>query len=287
MDYYNSYKSGNDRKYVLKLKDGALVETALFEHRDAIHFCVPTQVGCNMGCKHCSTTYSSLPYIRDLSSTELIEMIKLMKEQLWNGTLPMVLSFSGHGEPMMNWDNVQKCAHKFCNEFSSIYTTSIGLIDTMDRILLKSDFHPDIYFSIHGSSDRERAQLMPSVKSRGIANLQQIIDFGRVYIQQGGRVVWNYMICSTNASEASLQHLLMLCSSIDYPIELRFTKYIDIHKDNEIKEVGDSTIRVFYEKMLEKVCPNIHIRISQLEGEEMGIACGQMRACMQAIDKVR
>ena len=191
---------------------------------------------------------------------------------------------------MMNWDNVQKCADNCHDEFSNIYITSIGFIDTMSRILLESGFHPSIYFSIHGSSDEERAQLIPSVKNKNIANLQQIIDFGRFYTRKGGRVVWNYMICNTNSSEESLQQLLMLCEYIDYPLEFRFTKYIDIHKNNEIKEVGDAVIRAFYLKLLGQVHPNIRIRLSRLEGEEMGIACGQMRACMQKkwdIDKVR
>lgn len=281
MHIISSYEKKNDRKYCLQLKDGVIIEAALFEHRNAIHFCIPTQVGCNMGCKHCSTTYAPVPYIRNLSSIELNEMIEMMRNQLWNKRLPWVLSFSGHGEPMLNWNNIQKCVDICHNEFSNIYITSIGFIHIMKRILLKSDFYPSIYFSIHGSSDNERTQLIPSAQSQTVANLQQIIDFGRLYTQQSGRVVWNYMLCNINSTIESFQQLLKLCECVDYPLELRFTKYIDICKNNNIQEIEDNIIRTFYQKFLEQAPSNIHIRLSSLEGEEMGIACGQMRASMQ------
>lgn len=282
MDIIYSHKQNKNQKSVLRIEEGILVETALFEHRSAVHFCIPTQVGCKMRCRHCSTTYSPIPYVRNLSFIELNDIIGLMKGQLWDTNLPLVISFSGHGEPMMNWDNVQRCACCCRNMFSNIYVTSIGIIDTMEKILATPDFHPTIYFSIHGSNDAERARLIPSVVNQNVANLQQIIDFGRVYAGRGERVVWNYMICSINSSDSSLQHLLKLCACIDYPLELRFTKYIDIHKHNHIEEISNDDFYMFYRKMSAQVHPNIHIRLSQLEGENMGIACGQMRANMHS-----
>lgn len=282
IEIINSCRDDKNQKDVLRIEEGTEVETALFEHRGAVHFCIPTQAGCKMGCRHCSTTYAPIPYVRDLSSAEMNEIIAVMREQLWDTPLPLVLSFSGHGEPMMNWDNVRRCACGCGQMFSSIYVTSIGILDTMERILASPEYHPSVYFSIHGSSDAERARLIPSAGGRNAASLRQIIDFGRAYTRQGERVVWNYMICSTNSSESSLQQLLELCAGIEYPLELRFTKYIDIHKRNRIAEIGDASFRAFYQKMSEQVRPNIHIRLSQLEGESMGIACGQMRASVRS-----
>lgn len=278
---YTIFDWENEGKCVFHLNNNALVEAALFEHHDLIHLCVPTQVGCSMGCKHCATTYAPIPYMRNLSSTELIEMIEAIKERVQCKSSPLVLSFSGHGEPMMNWCNVHKCISNFHDSFSNIYVTSIGVIKTMNNILSDADFHPDIYFSIHGSSDKERALLIPATKNKAIANLQHIIDFGKAYTQQGGRVIWNYMICNINSSKTSLEHLLELCTHIDYPLELRFTKYIDIHEDESIYAVEDNISNLFCQRILLETKPNICVRLSKLEGEGLGIACGQMRAYIQ------
>ena len=281
MNIINTHEYGNNKKHVLQLLDGSLVEIAVFKHHNAIHFCIPTQVGCEMGCMHCSTTYSAKPFMRNLSFSELCEIVSMMNESVSEKSTPLVLSLSGHGEPMMNWSNVYKCIVKYCNEFSDIYLTSIGINEIMNTVPLQFDYYPKIYFSIHGSSDEERERLIPSVKNGHVANLQQIIEFGRSYTQLGGRVVWNYMLCNTNSSKRSLERLLKICSLIEYPLEIRFTKYIDIHVDNGIKESNDNAIRTFFQSVLNEVSSNIHIRFSLLEGEDVGIACGQMRAYMQ------
>lgn len=272
----------NNKKFIFQLDDDSLIEAALFEHRGLVHFCIPNQVGCNIGCKHCSTTYAQPSYIRNLSDNELKEMIDLMIEELWQTSLPWVLSFSGHGEPMMNWDSVRKSALSFNRNFSSIYVTSIGLVSVLRSVLADADFYPAFYFSIHGSSDEERACLIPAAKRKDIANIQQIINFGRLYSPQGGRIIWNYMICSTNSSEKSLQQLLKLCDSFDYPLEIRFTNYMDIHEDVGIEPVSDTITHAFFQQFLQQVPSNISVRLSRLEGEEMGIACGQMRAFIPA-----
>lgn len=277
----DSCENNKNRKYVLKLEDGCCIEAALFEHRGAIHFCIPTQVGCCIGCRHCSTTYAPIPYVRNLSLNELNDIVALMETQLWDKDSPQILSFSGHGEPMLNWDNIRKCEAENRSKFADIYMTSVGMVHTMKKILSESNFYPSIYFSIHASCDEEREQLIPLTSQNEIANLQQIIDFGRSYTRNGGRVVWNYMICNINSSDKSCCQFLNLCQKVDYALDIRFTKYIDIQKENKINEVSDTISYAFGKKISEQLASNIHVRFSSLEGKEMGIACGQMRASLQ------
>lgn len=268
-------------KYIIQLEDRCHIEAALFEHHNTVHFCIPSQVGCCIGCRHCSTTYAQVPYVRNLSFIELIGIVELLKTQLWNTNIPKILSFSGHGEPMLNWENIRRCVESYSKEFLKIYLTSIGVVCSMHEILSELKIYPNIYFSLHASSDNERAELIPSVGNEKIANLQQIIDFGKYYTQMGGQVIWNYMICNINSSDESFQRLLRLCKNVDYQLDIRFTKYIDIQKNNKIKEVDGAVSNDFCQKLLKQVPSNIHVRFSTLEGEEMGIACGQMRAFIQ------
>ena len=275
------YEKNNNKKYIIQLKDGYYVEAALFEHHNAVHFCIPSQVGCCVGCRHCSTTYAKVPYVRNLSFVEMNSIVELLEIQLWDTKIPKILSFSGHGEPMMNWGNIQKCVKNYSNKFLNIYMTSIGVFSTMRKILYGLEFYPNIYFSIHASCDKEREQIIPLASKKKIANLQQIIDFGKSYTQKGGQIVWNYMICNINSSEESLQQLLKLCKNLDYQLDIRFMKYIDIKRDSNIKKVDNVISNAFCQKLSEQLPSNIRVRFSTLEGEEIGIACGQMRAFLQ------
>lgn len=274
-------KDQNNNKYCIKLDDGPIIEAALFLHHNAIHFCIPTQVGCNMKCRHCTTTYAETSYCRNLITDELLEIINLLKKQLKDEDIPYILSFSGHGEPMMNWDNVQKCIISCKELFSDIYVTSIGRNDIMDKILSDYIIHPVFYFSIHGSNDDERAKLIPSVNDDKIASLDRIVEFGNAYSKLGGRVVWNYMLCNINSSEESVNRLIRLCNTVEYSLELRLTKYINIQFDNGIKACKDNVSYKIFNRLSRKLNSNIRIRLSQIEGESMGIACGQLRASMQ------
>lgn len=266
--------NGN-QKYILETDKSALIEAAVFKHHNMEHFCVPSQVGCPLGCHHCATTYAQDPFLGQLSDIELIELINVLHSNS-NSQLTKVLSFAGHGEPMLNWENIKKTICKVSDAFSAIHMTSVGIIPVMERIL-KDSYNFKIFFSVHGSCDDERKQIIQYYNSE-IANIRQIIDFCREYSANGGKCVWNYMLHTGNSSEDSKNRLLSLCQDIDFPLEIRFTKYIDIDVDNGIKEIDSHTIEMFVRKVSLEVPKSIRPRLSKLEGISTQIACGQLRA---------
>ena len=273
-----------NNKYIIELNDAAIVEAAMFRHQESIHFCIPSQVGCGMGCKHCSTTYSSIPFIRNIFFDEFKEMIDLIKRQLDNNMTKLTLSFSGHGEALLNWDNVKKAIDYYYDVFSNIYITTIGVSCTLNELLSLKTNLPDLYFSIHASSDFKRKIIIPMADNDQIANLQQILDFGKKYSRNGRRIILNYMICNINSSYDDVTNLVSLCRNVDYPLELRLTRYIDIGQKNGIESVDDAVVDNFIYQLSRGINNNnISVRLSRLEGEDMGIACGQMRASMQAV----
>lgn len=280
MSTIKSYISSNNYKYGICLSDNSIIESALFEHNNTIHCCIPTQTGCNMGCLHCATTYSECSFCRNLTYIELCDLVQFMKEKNRREELPKILSFSGHGEPMMNWNNIKPCIDLYENEFKEIYVTSIGYLSTMKEILNSLDNRVCFYFSIHGSSDIERSQIIPASQNVGFASIQQINEFGEKYTNHGGNIVWNYMLYNKNCSEKSLSNLISLCKSIKYPLSIRFTKYIDIKKDIDISGIDEYKFSHFYYSFMNSIPTNINVRISKLFGEDMGVACGQMRASM-------
>ena len=271
------YKQERNTKFVFELQDGAFIESSLFIHQNLLHYCVPSQVGCPLRCNHCATTYSRVPYIRQLTNMELIEMVELMQENSDNIELPWVLSFSGHGEPMLNWDAVSETMEYFRGKFSVYYLTSVGIVNMFEKIQ-ENSILPVIYFSMHGSCDEERNKIIHQKENYRIADLEQLLKFGRVYVHKGGKIVWNYMVCSFNSAEESKARLEDLIRKIDYPLEIRLTKYTDIGKKNGIKGVTDQEIEEMYERLMNVKNLMVHVRKSWLEGVEIGIACGQLRA---------
>lgn len=270
-------KQDKNVKYVLELDDGAYIESSLFVHQNGLHYCVPTQVGCPLRCYHCSTTYSAVPYIRQMENSEMTEMVELMMNDSEERSLPQILSFSGHGEPMLNWDTVSYTMDCFREKFSTYYATSVGIFSMFERVL-QGDYLPDIYFSVHGSNDAERRKIIRQHENPQIANIEQIFGFGRSYVKKGGKIIWNYMVCPFNSSEDSKMRLAELSERLDYPLEIRFMKYVDIGIENGITESSDDEVFEMYDTVAKLKNPFIQARKSYLEGTEMGIACGQLRA---------
>jgi adenine C2-methylase RlmN of 23S rRNA A2503 and tRNA A37 len=66
---------------------------------------------------------------------EIIQMIEIMKKDAKGILLPWVLSFSGHGEPMLNWNVVIEVINYFNGQFSKNYITSVGIVPVLEDIL--------------------------------------------------------------------------------------------------------------------------------------------------------
>ena len=92
-------------KYLLKLKDGNLVETVLMRYVYGNAVCVSSQVGCNMGCSFCAS--GLLKKVRDLTPSEMVAQVMTVQHDL-NKSNERVshIVIMGIGEPFDNYDNV-------------------------------------------------------------------------------------------------------------------------------------------------------------------------------------
>jgi 23S rRNA (adenine2503-C2)-methyltransferase len=100
---------------LLRLHDGKLIETTLYEHlRDGqlvdISIDISTMVGCPIGCKFCSATTGK--YIRSLSSRELIDQFTSCLHHVKASSCSKIIAgFQGIGEPSMLADEVFYASH--------------------------------------------------------------------------------------------------------------------------------------------------------------------------------
>lgn len=274
-------KIGNETatRYVFCLNDDSIVEAAVFKHKNQFHLCVSTQVGCPIGCIHCATTYSPVQYLRNLTIEELTFIIKCALEEM-PSRIDKVLSFSGHGEPSLNWNAVTVVSKIFQNEFQRFYVTTIGSKGWLEKIIEQAETNFIFYLSLHGSTDRERSLLIPN--SIQLSSVKDLFCFANKYSSLGGEVVFNYMLHTGNSSLESLNKLLYLLSDLNHHITLRFTDYTPTGIKNGIVGLDNEKIQRIIDYISGKrgLGDKWNFHYSLLEGYNIQIACGQLRAGM-------
>lgn len=102
-------------KFLLRLQDGALVETVLIpsssrEGRKRMTQCLSCQVGCAMGCTFCST--GTMGFERNMTMGEILGQILVARAYVGDARPdhPIIrnLVFMGMGEPLLNLKEVMR-----------------------------------------------------------------------------------------------------------------------------------------------------------------------------------
>ncbi|MGN6715271.1 radical SAM protein [Anaerocolumna jejuensis] len=274
---FDKFSKNGTNKYIFYLADNSIIEMASFIHKSQKHFCVSTQVGCPIGCKHCATTYSKVQFRRSITSEELISCIDYMLSQE-NDDMEKVLSFSGHGEPLLNLAVVKKVRENFIHDFKSFYLTTIGIREKLSEIKSSEDNKFTFYISMHGSSDLTRSMLIRN--SEKYSTIAELFDFIRSYSTRGGKIVINYMLHKNNSSPSDISLLLKHLEGLNKNVRLRITDYNRINHDTDIvplnEEERNKVLSYFDESNIGK--QEWLYNYSKLEGAENEIACGQLRS---------
>ena len=130
-----SSSEGNVWKYIFE-KDDAIMETVLYQYESFYErtvICCSVMSGCPVGCKFCGT---GAKYIRNLSSDEIVEQIdtvlrdKNIIYDINEKCKKLQFMFMSMGEPMLNWENVEKAIIELNNKYSNaqLLLSTIGEI---------------------------------------------------------------------------------------------------------------------------------------------------------------
>ena len=273
----------NGLKLLMQLSDRSIVEVAVFLYhgteKDGIHICMPSQVGCPIGCAFCSTTHSPRPYIRNLDECELCDIIHHIQSQHTQFSKVDVLSFSGHGEPLLNLESICKCIKHFQGSIENCFITTVGIQNGIKKIMSCNDLSSIRFFiSLHGATDLERSQIIPS--NDMIANMDELSSFAKYLLSKGKTVTFNYMLAQHNTSARSAKQLADYLVNIGR-VNIRFTPVYPgkVGEFPFISPNADTFLSLFSHYISDS---GISWRISTPIGSEIGIACGQMRAYMLA-----
>ena len=151
------------RKMLFKTSNGHFVETVTIPDRERLTLCVSSQVGCRMGCDFCLTGKQG--FQGNLSVTEILNQLYSAP----NSEAITNMVVMGMGEPLDNYDNVQKALELLQAEYGLAWSprritlSTIGVKANLKRFLQESRCH--LAISLHNPFPEERLDLMPIEKS--------------------------------------------------------------------------------------------------------------------------
>ncbi|MEQ1862059.1 MAG: 23S rRNA (adenine(2503)-C(2))-methyltransferase RlmN [Chthoniobacteraceae bacterium] len=158
------------RKFLLRLADGALIESVLIPASPALYgeasdrrtLCVSTQVGCAYGCKFCASGLDG--FSRNLHAGEIVEQVLKVEEV--SGEKVNNLVFMGMGEPLANFANVMRSieiinAHWGIGIGARHITLSTSGLAPQIRQLADVPLQVRLAISLHGATDEVREKIMP------------------------------------------------------------------------------------------------------------------------------
>lgn len=273
---------GNVWKYVFT-KEDMVAEAVLYKYNDFYErtvICCSVMSGCPVGCAFCGT---GSKFIRNLQANEIVEQIetvlsdKNLIQDINKKCKKLQFMFMSMGEPMLNWDEVEKAIRilnsKFENAQLLLSTIGCDNDDVFSKIISISKEIDKIglQFSIHKSNDEDRNKLIPFYKKM---NLEKIRDAGIIWWRETNRKPFlNYCIDGSNNTDNNFKELTNLFS----PIIFNFTFSVVCSKDENMKDASFRNLNIikdFQNRFLQK---GYNVRMFDPAGQDdIGGGCGQL-----------
>jgi 23S rRNA (adenine2503-C2)-methyltransferase len=206
-------------KSVVRLFDGAIVESVLMRYPGRTTMCVSSQAGCGMNCPFCATGQAGLT--RNLSAAEIVEQMVAGARSLATGEIaggPGRVSnvvFMGMGEPLANYRAVIAAVRRMTEpspsglglSARSVTVSTVGLVPAMDRLAAEG-LPVTLAVSLHAPDDELRNTLVPlNTRHR----VQEVLDAAWRYADvTGRRISIEYALIRDINDQAWRAHLLGL-----------------------------------------------------------------------------
>lgn len=273
---------GLTQKFLLRLQDGQEIETVIMGYTGRHTVCVSTQAGCAMGCVFCAT--GQMGFVRHLRPGEIVgQVLHAQRVLRARGERLRNIVLMGMGEPLHNYDAVLKALSlisdtRGCNIGpSKISISTVGVVPGILRLAAENRPY-NLAISLHGSTEAERAALIPANQRWPLSDL---IAACRKYGQQTGRRIffaWT-LIAGVNDTPEHAHRVAALLDGLDAHVNL-----IPLNETAGYagRESVESTAEIFQSIILEAGIP---CTLRQRRGIDVAAGCGQLKAQKNRVQK--
>ncbi|BBD09503.1 ribosomal RNA large subunit methyltransferase N [Desulfovibrio ferrophilus] len=265
-------------KFMLRLDDGALVETVLIPERTHTTQCLSTQVGCAMGCSFCST--GDMGFTRNMTMAEILGQVLVARQYLKDQGREIKelrnLVFMGMGEPLLNLDELMRSLAVLNSEtglgFSSrrITVSTVGVLKGLE--VLGDSGLAMLAVSLHAPTQQLREQIMPTAaKAVPLDELMPVLD--RYPLRPRQRITYEYiMLKGVNDKPEHAKGLVRLLGQRKAKVNL-----IAYNAGPDAPYQAPARMEILtFEKILHVKGLTATIRSSK--GQDISAACGQLKA---------
>lgn len=274
--------SDGTTKFLLRLEDGALVETVLIpsDSREGVRRwtqCLSSQVGCAMGCTFCAT--GDMGFERNMTMGEILGQILVAREHLGDNRpdWPVLrnLVFMGMGEPLLNLREVMRALQSLNNDKGLNFSPRRITVSTcgIEKGLAELGASGLAYLavSLHAPTQELRARIMPKAARWP---LDQLLAALRSYpLKTRERITFEYLLLGgINDGPGQAEELARLVADIKGKLNL-----IVYNPAEGAPYAAPDEARVLaFEQCLWK--RHITAIVRKSKGQDIKAACGQLKA---------
>jgi len=273
-------KSDQTQKMLWKTEDNYFFESVLYQFENRQGICLSSQIGCPFSCKFC--TSGMIPFIRNLSSDEIMEQILLIKTKFSKKGQVNFINFMGIGEPFLNTKNVFSCIDRiYLESFATMVSiSSIGIknsINDIVRYILKTGCYVQLQLSVHAPTDKMREDIFGFKPPLDIKSMmkysKEMYKISCEMENRGrheGKVKFKYMLINgINDSDSDIETIAQICNDCYAKLLISPVNTSNTFQASNIKTV----------EHVEKILKNNHVDFmieSQSSGLSINAGCGQL-----------
>ena len=263
-------------KFLIKLQDGAVVETVLIPERDRRTVCISTQVGCSLDCTFCLT--ATLGLQRNLDAGEITGQFLAVQDYLektYDSTPRLTnVVMMGMGEPLANIgpvrDAIQHMIHGRCGLGLSPRRITISTAGLHQRFIEIVELGVNLAVSLNASTNEQRNALMPAANK--LCPLPDLLDAcRRLTLPHRRRLTLEYVLLRD--VNDSPQDAVRLARSIrGIPCMVNIIPFNEIPRSPYARP-DETTILAFQDILIRQ---NIDTYLRKSKGQDILGSCGQL-----------
>ena len=268
--HHQTIAADKTRKYLLRLKDGLIIESVGIPSSKRLTVCVSTQVGCPMGCDFCATGKDG--FTRNLQAYEIVDQVLTVQEDFGERVSHVV--FMGMGEPLMNMTEVVASVKSLNQDVGigqrSLTISTVGLPHKIPQ-LAQYQLQATLAVSLHASNQTVREQLIPTAKNYPF---EALLNDCREYVKTTGRRISFEYILLAGVNDSIWQAQELVEKLRGFQCHVNLIPYNPV-REAPFKRPSPQAVKSFTDVLDQK---GIAVSVRYSRGLESEAACGQLRA---------